>query len=392
MNVVGALTSQLPEYPLISMEQSVSLRSSPQGVHFIGSVPCDSTEETLTLLSTTLPHHIRRLPDGEPAIRQNFIFFQHHLFKPYPQLLNARYNRDAATSGASFDDETLKEVHDHLSKLETGYDSAAIESYATFKRLRADGVVPKGARFQVCIPTPLNAISASIAPKHRNLVEPYYAAALLRALQNIQSQIPHKDLAIQIDCAHEFGLLEEVWKLPGEERFTPWWTTELFSSDEIFRGVVDRIIAFAGQGHVAKGVELGFHFCYGDIGHKHFVEPKDTALMVKVARAVFPRLREQGRVVSFFHIPVPKERDDTAYFRPLGDLLPFLREEETELYLGLVREGDAEGTRKRIDTAMKVVGDQVSWGVASECGMGRTPRDQVASILEIMKMVARPVR
>jgi methionine synthase II (cobalamin-independent) len=374
------------------MARSVSLLRSPQGVHFIGSVPCDSTEETLTLLSKTLPHHIRRLPDGEPATRQNFIYFQHYLFKPYPQLLNARYNPDATTSGASFDDETLKEVRDHLSKLETGYDSAAIESYAVFKKLRAEGVVPQGVRFQVCIPTPLNAISSSIAANYRTLVEPYYAAALVRALQNIQSQIPHEDLAIQIDCAHEFGLLEQIWKLPGEDRFAPWWTTELSNEDELFIPVVDRIVAFAGQGHVAKDVELGFHFCYGDIGHKHFVEPKDTGLMVKVARAVFPRLAEQGRVVTFFHAPVPKERDDETYSAPLRELIPLLREGGTELYLGLVREGDEEGTNRRIETARKVVGEEVSWGVASECGMGRTPRDQVASILAIMKAVARPVR
>jgi methionine synthase II (cobalamin-independent) len=374
------------------MARSTSLPRSPQGVHFIGSVPCDSTEETLTLLSKTLPHHIRRLPDGEPATRQNFIYFQHYLFKPYPQLLNARYNPDATTSGASFDDATLKEVHDHLSKLETGYDSAAIESYAVFKKLRAEGVVPQGVKFQVCIPTPLNAILSSIAAKYRTLVEPYYAAALLRALQNIQSQIPHGDLAIQIDCAHEFGLLEQIWKLPGEDRFAPWWTTELPNEDELFIPVVDRIVAFAGQGHVAKDVELGFHFCYGDIGHKHFVEPKDTGLMVKLARAVFSRLAEQGRVVTFFHAPVPRERDDEAYFAPLRELIPLLREGGTELYLGLVREGDEEGTNRRIETARKVVGEEVSWGVASECGLGRTPRDQVASILAIMKAVARPVR
>ncbi|KIW66402.1 hypothetical protein PV04_05738 [Phialophora macrospora] len=374
------------------MARSVSLPRSPQGVHFIGSVPCDSTEEALTLLSKTLPHHIRRLPDGEPATRQNFVYFQHYLFKPYPQLVIARYNDDTTTAGASFDDGKLKDVRDHLSKLETGYDSAAIESYAIFKKLRAEGVVPEGVRFQVSIPTPLNGICSSIAANHRTLVEPYYTAALVRALQNIQSQIPHEDLAIQIDCPYEFGLLERLWKLPGTDRFAPWWTTELSNWDELFIAVVDRIVAFAGQGHVAKDVELGFHFCYGDVQHKHFVEPKDMGLIVKVANAVFPRLAEQGRPVTFFHAPVPKERDDEAYFAPLKQLIPLLIEGGTELYLGLVREGDEEGTYRRIETARKMVGEEVSWGVASECGMGRTPRDRVASILAIMKTVARPVR
>ncbi len=156
--------------------------------------------------------------------------------------------------------------------------------------------------------------------------------------------------------------------------------------------MVERVAQFAGRGHVDGDVELGFHFCYGDIGHKHFVEPKDTGLLVKVARALFPRLQGEGRQVNFLHIPVPKERDDEAYFAALRELVPFLREGHTELYLGLVREGDEAGTRRRIETARKVLGEEVSWGVASECGLGRTPRDQIGSILEIMKSVAGPVR
>ncbi len=365
---------------------------SPKGVHFIGSVPCDTTRETLTLLSRSLPKHIRRLPDGEPAERQRFVYFQQALFKPFPELFNNRVNKDTSISGAPFDHSRLGEVKAHLSKLDTGYDSAAIESYAVFKDLRDEGVIPVGVKFQVCIPAPLNAISALVADPHRILVEPYYTTALVRALEKIQAQIPHQDLAIQIDCAHEFGLLERIWKLPGEERFAPWWVSDLDDEEGIFESVVKRIVEFAGPEHVARDVELGFHFCYGDIGHKHFVEPKDMGMMVRVARAVFPRLEAEGRTVDWLHMPVPKERNDEAYFAALTELAPLLKEGGTELYMGLVREGDEEGTKRRIQTAQKVLGEDVPWGVATECGMGRTPRDQVGSILEIMRKVAEPVR
>lgn len=373
--------------------------TSPCGVHFVGSVPFDSTYETLALLSSTLPKHIKRLPDGEPLVRRNFVLFQHLIFKPFPQLLNGRHVPETASlSGAPFETEEARTaVKRHLETLETGYDTAALESYATFKRLRdEEGVVPQGVRFQVCIPTPSNALSSSIAAAHKVLVEPFYTAALVRAMQNVQASIPHRDLTIQIDCAHEFGILEGIWKSPNEWRFKPWWTSSRPpSEDEVFAGVVDRIVGFAGANHVAPDVELGFHFCYGDIGHKHFIEPQSTALMAKVAQTVLPRLAAEGRRVDYIHLPVPRDRDDEEYLVPLKALLPVLKESGTQLYLGLVREGDEEGTKRRIAAAQKVISsgeNGVEFGIATECGMGRTPKDQVGSILDIMKNMSAPVR
>jgi len=34
---------------------------------------------------------------------------------------------------------------------------------------------------------------------------------------------------------------------------------------------------------VNEEVQLGFHLCYGDSGHKHFVQPTDTGLSVEIA-------------------------------------------------------------------------------------------------------------
>src|ERR1700749_4260079 len=95
---------------------AVSSPASPRGVHFVGSLPLPSTRETLTLLSTALPQHITRLPDGEPSTRQNFVFFQHFLLKPHPQLLNSRFNA-TGTSGAPLEDEAV--VRHFLAYLET---------------------------------------------------------------------------------------------------------------------------------------------------------------------------------------------------------------------------------------------------------------------------------
>ncbi|OQV09196.1 hypothetical protein CLAIMM_13345 [Cladophialophora immunda] len=396
---------------------------NPQGVHFVGSVPLPTTRDVFTLLGSTVPSHIRRIPDGEPAARGTFVQFQRELFLPYPQLVNTRHN-PTASSGQPLDD--VDEVTRYLARLETGYDAAAIESYATFAEMRREGVIPqRGVKFQVCIPTPINALTSAVAQNYKAFVEPHYTAALVRALERIQAAIPHDDLAVQIDCAHDFAVLEETWKrLPGMERSKPWWCdvdddavgddNVDIPHDAVFRGVVDRVVSFAGADHIAADVELGLHFCYGDFGHRHFIEPRDMGVMARAAAAILPRL---GRRVDYIHMPVPRTRDDAAYFAPLRALLPLLSAQATVLYLGLVREGDEEGTRRRIETARQVIdgivvggssgsgsgssGSDVSddtvrgpitWGIATECGMGRMKVEDVPGTLELMRKLASPIR
>ena len=127
-------------------------------------------------------------------------------------------------------------------------------------------------------------------------------------------------------------------------------------------------------------VALGFHFCYGDYDHKHYMEPKDARVMVDLANAIF---RETSRRVDWVHMPVPKERDDDAYFAPLADLgLPA----GTQLYLGLVHYTDGlEGGKRRIATAQRHV---PAFGVATECGLGRRPPETIRDVMKLMAALA----
>lgn len=96
-------------------------------------------------------------------------------------------------------------------------------------------------------------------PSWRATVEPLYETALLAALKRIQDEIPAHDLAIQWDLASEFAFLEGAVSSP------PWFSP-------VKECLVDRALKLAAA--VREGVQLGFNLCYGDLGHKHFIEPK----------------------------------------------------------------------------------------------------------------------
>ena len=185
-------------------------------------------------------------------------------------------------------------------------------------------------------------------------------------LDQITSAIPHQELAIQWDVAVEFGILERA--TPG-------------TFDDVMKRVVERLVRLGSR--VPEDVELGYHLCYGDAGHKHFVEPEDASKLVEVANAISAGVK---REINWIHMPVPRNRTDDAYFAPLRRLQ---LHPETELYLGLVHFTDGvEGTQKRITAAQQVVAD---FGVATECGMGRRNPETISELLHIHSEVATPV-
>ena len=323
-------------------------------VHFVGSV-CLPDQETVTKrLCTSLPSSLRRIPDGETGKRRNFVVFQWDVFGDAP-FVQAPFPPGTSSNKPKLDPgpdaPTVK-----LRPLE--YDDSAITGYETFCRLRKEGIVPAGVRFQVSLPTPVNVLGNLVERKWQEVVEPVYEAALFAALRRIQDSIPAEDLAIQWDLASEFAYLEGAASSPT------WFTP-------VKEGLIQRVLKAAAA--VDQEVELGFHLCYGDFGHKHFVEPTDTALLVEIGNAI---LKGVQRRVDWLHMPVPKSRTDAAYFTPLK----LLDLGTTQLYLGLLHPEDEEGTKRRIQTASKYVS---KFGIATECGLGRSSEVELDSILQI---------
>lgn len=344
--------------------------TQPQGALLVGSVNYDDAETTMRTAARILGPRLRRIPDGEVGKRFHWIMFQPDVLGaaegiervgaepiPFPAGLDARPLRIA--DGVDAADIVLPAL---------GYAEAAISSYAVFTRLRADGAVPAGIRFLVSLPTPLAVISSFFSGDDRAAIEPVYAAAILRELDDILAAIPHDDLAIQWDVASEMGILERAAGYGAV--MDAWWEGDPFD------GLVSRLAALVDA--VPQGVEVGVHLCYGDAGEKHFFEPTDAATLVRYANAVS---EASARPLTWLHLPVPIERDDEAYYAPLADLAY-----DGELYLGLVhREDGVEGAARRIAVAQRFV---PAFGVATECGIGRAPAGTTEGILQTHAEVA----
>jgi hypothetical protein len=229
-------------------------------------------------------------------------------------------------------------------------------------RAREAGILPKGVRFQVCLPTPYAVVSAHIAPDARAAVEPEYERAMLGEVAKICAEIPHRDLAIQWDVCIEMVAFDGRWRIP---RFAG-----------IERAFGDRFKRLSTA--VPDDVQLGFHLCYGDWEGRHFIEPENAARMTELANLIGS---SAGRPIEFIHMPVPIERDDDAFYAPLQALQ---LDKQTELFLGLVHPKDGvAGTTKRMGVASKYVGE---FGIATECGISRNRSPDV--VHEIFKVHA----
>ncbi len=346
-------------------ETTSSTQRQPRGVHLVGSVPLGDAEDVFRAANSILGGRLRRIPDGETGERTNWIGWQARFIGSNPHFEMMPPNLTDYAPLPHF------KLRSPLSSGEItferlGYADAAKASYTVFSQLKQAGLIPASTRFQVSLPTPLAPVVAFIVPKDQAVVEPAYEAAMFAELDQIAAAIPHHELAIQWDVAVEFGILEQAIST---------------AFDDAKKAVVERLVRLGNR--VPADIELGYHLCYGDVGHKHIIEPEDASKLVEVAHAISSGV---GRQITWIHMPVPRNRTDDAYFAPLRhlELHP-----ETELYLGLVHFTDGvEGTQRRIAAAQKVV---VDFGVATECGMGRRNAATIPELLRIHSEVAAPV-
>lgn len=330
----------------------------------------DTREEVFERLSETVGPYISRIPDGETGKRSRWIAFQREMLMEHPDIeidptvpeleireWNGRLLRAMPLL-------RFKDGRDlNCISFETGYDTAALDSYGVFRTMRSDGHIPEGIRFQVCLPTPMSTACMYMSHKaHRDFID-VYERSLLTALERILKAVPHEDLAIQYDVCQEVLIFEDYFPhRPNDYK------------DQVFD-----LLGRLGDA-VSDDVELGYHLCYGSPADEHLVMPRDTEILVEMLNGIDAAVT---RKIDFLHIPVPRDRTDDGYFQPLRDLDIG---SDTELYVGLIHHDDEAGDAARIDAARKYLDD---FGISTECGWGRTDPARVPGLLESHRKQAR---
>jgi hypothetical protein len=339
-------------------------------VYLVGSVPMTSAEQVFEAVAAALGPRIKRIPDGETGERIDWITWLEPVFAKNPALQKSGEFFRVHASGTGRERYTLKPG---LKPQDIRFDNLfyadiAKASYAVFKRLKEAGKIAPRTKFQVDLVPAHSVIWLFLVEALHGAVDSIYNHAVKQEIDKIAAAIQHDELAIQFDVASAvFARLER--NEPNSYGGTKAEMQERFS----------KILIDLGD-CVPADIDLLYHLCYGDSGHRHVVEPSDMGDMVDFANRVS---RQIQRPVQLIHMPVPRNRADEAYFAPLERLR--LRP-ETELCLGLVHYTDGiEGTKKRLASARKFA---PHFSVATECGFGRRDPHTIPELLRIHAEIA----
>ena len=340
-------------------------------IHLVGSIPLANTAKVFEVVKP-ISKYVKRYPDGETGERAKWLAWQLPMFANNPGLDSVAYEgdprNDASPVGYRYTHQYKLKPGVTSSSLRfgsLGYADNALQSYEVFRKKKMGGSIPTSARFLMAMPAPFNVIERIGEPSARIEIEPAYEQAMREEIEHVAARVPHEELAIQWDSARDMLAFDGA--------------VQAYFSD-VKGGIAERLARIAS--YVPADVELGFHFCYGTFGGRHLIEPKDMGAMVDLYNRVSSKLT---RPCQWLHMPVPIERDDDDYFRPLRDL----RRTPVCIYLGLIHDRDGlEGTLRRVRTARKFLPE---FGLSTECGWGRRDPATVLDLIKLHAEVAKAV-
>jgi hypothetical protein len=211
------------------------------------------------------------------------------------------------------------------------------------------------------MPTPLNMLSC-FDPDDRSVIEVALVEAFTRELEAMVRHIPPEKLAIQWDIPREVAILRGFHPL---------------DSSEPLKSIISKLNDISTA--IPESSLLGMHLCCGDRHYRSIEELKDLEVLVNFANALTIELNHR---LDWIQMPVPPDRDELDFFRPLADL----RISTAKLYLGLVHYQDGiDGALARIRTAQRVRGE---FGVTTECGLGRRPPQTTPDLLNTLAQIS----
>jgi hypothetical protein len=352
-------------------------------VLLVGSLPYTTVEEALQG-GAQLGDDVTSLPDGEVGDRRYWTtYLAIATYSQHPDLVETR---KPTRFEPLPDDEGLpgtdRAFHwtfalapgvETLEFPELHYAEAALESYKIFLRLREEGTIAEGRRFQVSIPSTSSAVD-QFFDQHEQwpVIHDAYIRAVGREIERILETIPADDLAIQFDLAWEVNDLSL-----GDERYFDFWPQTTY--DEKMSRHTDLLVALTAQ--VPEDVVMGLHWCYGTWGGWPMTDMPNLQLCVDLSNNVVPRA---GRHVDYVHMPVTLS-PPAGFFDPLREL----EIGDTKVYLGLIHHEDGiEGCRRRIEQAREAL---PSFGVAAVCGYGREDPADLGGVFELSRACAHAI-
>jgi hypothetical protein len=332
----------------------------------VGSVPLDSVEDVMQTFGGALGKYLPALPDGEIGERRSwvnrlcYLIFNGHadletLKRPKPvdgvEQLLPRTRDDAWQFRVR---PGVEHIRFGNPGTRLGYARDAVASYFVFRTLREKGILPADLRFQISIPMVNSVVRPLYFPDPKDLdrVRPGFEESLAAEMAAIYARIPHRDLAIQWDCAWE------VQAVSG---------SAAGSRDAHIETHTAPIARLSRE--IPEEVQLGFHFCFGTFGGWPAFAPKTLKPTVDLANAA---IEVAKRRVDWAHIPTLDTVDETFY-APLAQL----DAKGADVYLGAIH--NMATLTERLAVARKFLPD---FGLAAYCGFGRTPPSEMPQILE----------
>lgn len=344
-------------------------------VLLVGSMPFDDVESVFRAAEEGLRGHVGSLPDGEVGPRKDWVGMLPPLvFASHPALeevtppaageLEQPEHDEAAPPAEELDGFWTFRVRPgaEIRFDDLLYGRFAKQSYDVFRRLRDEGVIEPGVRFQLCLPAPNSAINAFFEdPAQWPAVQRAYLDRLEEEIDDVLATIPADDLAVQFD--HAWEVVDLAMDERNYFRFWPKSTVEeklerhTHWLHELSQAVPDEAL-------------LGFHWCYGTWGGWPMTAMADLGLCVRLSNEA---VRRSSRRVDYVHMPIVQD-PDAAFFAPLADL----DIGETKVFLGLIHENDVEGFPRRLALARERLTD---FGVAGVCGYGRLDPAELPAVL-----------
>jgi hypothetical protein len=348
-------------------------------VLLVGSLPFDTAEEAIGAAAEHLGDHLPAIGDGEVGPRKIWIgFLPMTTYSKHPALETLRspeggvprpHHSEVYEAAFLFGIKPGEELRFET----TNYGPIAVESYEVFKRLREQGAVPEGVRFQVTFPGTGSAISYFFREADWPAAHAAYHDAVRRDIELILEHVPASDLQFQFDLAQEF-----VDMASGDAKgIADWPDATLEEKIERHAAVLPELAR-----NVPEQARLGFHWCYGTWGGWPMKDMADLGLCVRMTQEAIARI---DRRVDYVHMPALKH-PVPEFFAPLAEL----DGEDVDVYLGIIHHTDGvEGFSERMEMARHY---RARFGIGSVCGYGRVDPAELPNILAVHRDCAAALR